>query len=718
LKKQIFLLLLLTALVYLNTLKNEFVWDDLNNIVRNDSLNGPVNLKGILINSPAQVFYRPIPYLTIVFDHRLWGSNPFGYHLTNSFFHIFNVVLIFYIAARLTDSHLIPFVCAALFAVHPVQTEAVTYISGRSDPICAFFLFASFLFYLKSLKAVRHRQEVYFGSALLLFLLGLLSKEIAVVFPFIILAYNSLYLNMPFKLRLKRDVPFLVISVIFLFFRRILLDAPTAVLSLDRVLFVPKIFLYYIALLAFPVNLHMQRSLKEFLFLLNMPFILSALILSGFIFVGLRLAKEKFMRFGLISFFIALLPFSGLIKLNAEIAEHWLYLSCFGFFLFASGMFAQVKPSIARKLVLSIVIAFFSILTVQRNTTWHDDISIYKDTLKYRPNDPKLHYNLGNAYLRKGLLNAAAKEYSIAIEGNPSYAYALNNLGLTLEKQGDAKAARKHYEMAIILDPKLDAAKKNLLRLGFTPLEKSLFLTGFTSLAFAQDSPHTFEKARGSYFDHSLYGDVLRESVYDGKVDYVGLKDNPTILDSYLNEVAELDTEVLNFMPRNEKLAFYLNVYNALTLKVIIDHYPVKSIRDIPGVWNRLKFKVAGRELTLNQIEHRILRKEFKEPRIHFALVCASKGCPQLASEPFRGEILDEQLDREARKFINDKTKVRLDRSNRTLYISSIFKWFNEDFGDVIKFISKYLPEDDTEFIEKTKPKIKYLNYDWSLNEK
>jgi len=213
LKKYIFLLLLMVALAYLNALKNGFVWDDLNNIVNNNSLSGPVKLRDVFLNSAGpQVFYRPVPYLTIIFDHRLWGNNPFGYHLTNFLFHLFNVILIFHIAARLADSHLIPFICAALFAVHPIHTEAITYISGRSDPICAFFLFTSFLVYLKSLKAIRYRQLVYYGVSLLLFLLGLLSKEIAIVFPFVIFAYDALYLNNPFRERLKKNMPFFVIA--------------------------------------------------------------------------------------------------------------------------------------------------------------------------------------------------------------------------------------------------------------------------------------------------------------------------------------------------------------------------------------------------------------------------------------------------------------------------------------------------------------------------
>lgn len=218
-------------------------------------------------------------------------------------------------------------------------------------------------------------------------------------------------------------------------------------------------------------------------------------------------------------------------------------------------------------------------------------------------------------------------------------------------------------------------------------------------------------------FDNSFYEKVLTRFVKDGKVDYAALKDDPSLLDAYLKEVSELSPESLNSMARNEKLAFYINVYNALTLKVVTDYYPVKSIKDIRGVWDRFKFKVAGRELTLNQIEHQILRREFKEPRIHFALVCASKGCPLLPTEPFSGENLNEQLDRETHNFINDKTKVRLDKGNKILYLSSIFKWFKEDFGDVIEFINKYLPEDDVKFINEKKPRIKYIDYDRSLND-
>ncbi|MBI3008145.1 MAG: DUF547 domain-containing protein [Candidatus Omnitrophica bacterium] len=662
-RRYIFLLILFTILVYLNSFGNAFVWDDLNNIVNNESLKWPVAWNDVFFKlQPPARFYRPIPFLTITLDHLFWGKNPAGYHLTNLIFHLSNVVLAFFITLWLSKSRLISFTCAILFAIHPIHAEAITYISGRSDPVCGFFIFSAFLFYMKSLDTIGYRQLAYLGGSLFLFLLGLLSKEIAIILPFIILAYEHLYSNSHFKTCFKRVIPFFAVLAAFLAFRYICVGRFNSGIDLSRILLIPQTLLYYIMLLILPVNLHMQHRLEDSLLFVNMPVILSFLIFTGFILIILRFARERFMKFSLAFFLVGLLPFLGFIKLNADIAEHWLYIASFGFLLFISGLFARVKP-LNRKIVLPAAILILSLLTLQRNTIWRDDVSIYKDTLKYRPDDPKIHYNLGNAYLRRGMFNEAIKEYSISIEQKPDYAYALNNLGIAMEGGG---------------------------------------------IAFAEET----------HFEHSLYGEVLAKFVDDGNVDYVTLRNNPALLNDYLRKTAELDPKELASMTRYERLAFYINVYNALTLKVIIDHYPVKSIKDIPGVWDKIKFKVAGSEFSLNQIEHEILRKEFKEPRIHFALVCASIGCPKLSNEPFNGIDMNKQLDRKAHNFINDKTKVRLDKDNKILYLSSIFKWFKEDFGDVVEFAGRHLPEDDVRFVKEKKPRIKYLDYDWSLNEK
>lgn len=219
--------------------------------------------------------------------------------------------------------------------------------------------------------------------------------------------------------------------------------------------------------------------------------------------------------------------------------------------------------------------------------------------------------------------------------------------------------------------------------------------------------------------NQSLYGVLLEKYVKDGVVNYQGFKKEEQKLDQYLKMLDEANPDKLS---RNEQLASYINAYNAYTIKLILQHYPgLKSIKDIGGWWKgpwKIKFcKIGGKNYTLDEIEHSILRPRFKDPRVHFAINCASKGCPPLISEPYQGNILEQQLDASTRAFLNNPEQNRLE--GNTLYISKIFKWFRDDFqGDVIGFFLKHTQEDLRKLLlaNREQIKIKYLNYDWSLN--
>ena len=219
--------------------------------------------------------------------------------------------------------------------------------------------------------------------------------------------------------------------------------------------------------------------------------------------------------------------------------------------------------------------------------------------------------------------------------------------------------------------------------------------------------------------DHRLYAQLLQLHVRDGVVDYGGLKRQEAMLDRYLDHLAGIDPDGLSDKAR---FAFYVNAYNAWTLKLILDHYPgIKSIKDAGSLWQSpWKKKIAlinGGLLTLDEIEHDILRPQFRDPRVHFAVNCASKGCPPLFGIPFNGRDLDHQLDRVTRSFINDPTRYRMDGD--VLYVSRIFKWFGEDFDDdPIGFFRKYAVGNlQTELQARSQGlRIKFLDYDWSLN--
>jgi len=187
---------------------------------------------------------------------------------------------------------------------------------------------------------------------------------------------------------------------------------------------------------------------------------------------------------------------------------------------------------------------------------------------------------------------------------------------------------------------------------------------------------------------HALYADVLKSVLRDGRVDYAKLKSNPAPLQKYLRTLSEVSPADFQKWDANKKLSFWINAYNALTFKAIIDHYPIQSsfvaslrypknsIRQIPGVWDELTFSIMGQPMTLNHIEHEIIRKEFKEPRIHMALVCAALGCPPLREQPFVGERLNKQLDDQAQLFLRNDQKFRLNQGKAEVHLSMIFKWF------------------------------------------
>ena len=219
--------------------------------------------------------------------------------------------------------------------------------------------------------------------------------------------------------------------------------------------------------------------------------------------------------------------------------------------------------------------------------------------------------------------------------------------------------------------------------------------------------------------DHSLYSELLSRYVKDGVVDYQGFKNEEAVLDKYLKI---LENTNVGGLCRDEQFAFYVNSYNAWTIKLILGAYPgIKSIKDLGNIfktpWNKKIVRINGEVITLDDVEHEILRKKFKDPRIHFAVNCASKSCPPLISEPYRGSNLNQQLDDSTRAFVNDPRSNYL-KGNK-LYVSKIFKWFPEDFDDdIVGFFLKYAEGDFKKELEarKDKIKIKYLHYDWSLN--
>ncbi|SFT50007.1 Protein of unknown function, DUF547 [Lishizhenia tianjinensis] len=214
---------------------------------------------------------------------------------------------------------------------------------------------------------------------------------------------------------------------------------------------------------------------------------------------------------------------------------------------------------------------------------------------------------------------------------------------------------------------------------------------------------------------HAPFTQLLSKHVSSsGKVDYVALKKDISKLDSYLKTL-EASTPTEKWSSNTTK-AYWINAYNAYTLKMMLQHYPLKSITDIKygeqNAWDYKWIKIAGATLSLNDIEHKKLRAKYKDPRIHFAVNCASFSCPILLNKAYEASTLETQLDTQASLFINDsqRNKITADK----VQISEIFKWYKDDFasaGSIINYLNKY-----SKIKIKSTAKVEYLSYNWNIN--
>lgn len=216
---------------------------------------------------------------------------------------------------------------------------------------------------------------------------------------------------------------------------------------------------------------------------------------------------------------------------------------------------------------------------------------------------------------------------------------------------------------------------------------------------------------------HELWDSLVSEHVTEsGLVDYKGFIADSNRLNQYLDLLSRNHPNDEHWS-RDERLAYWINAYNAFTVKLIVDHYPVGSIKDIKNgipfvntVWDIKFIQIEGREYDLNNIEHGIIRPKFDEPRIHMAVNCAAISCPKLQNEAYTAEKLNAQLDRASREFLSNENKNVI--ASDQLKLSKIFSWYRGDFDSVIEFVDKYTETDINENAD-----IEYLDYDWALNE-
>jgi Flp pilus assembly protein TadD len=509
----------LCFLGYGNSLSNPFLGDDEGLIIKHPLIRAPAFWQkafssdlysGALFGSN---FYRPLQTLSFIWDYQLFGLQPQGFRLTNILLQAIVSFLVFLFSLALLKKDSLAFVAALLFATSPLHTEAVSYISGRADVLLGLFLLLSLLLFFKSENSFGLRKGIYLFLSWCAFISGLLSKELAVVFPLVILGWVNYYARGNFKKPwyfTTRLMPFLLISALYIFLRLSYLKFPT----LDkpylqhyslfvRLSVLPKVIFSYFQILLLPVNLHMCRTLVRPVSLGGIAFsyiLLAAVAVSCVFLLSYRKGREKFsfLFFWVLVFF---LPQSGIFPINAFIAEHFIYLASISFYLAVTVCLQRYLRKPLFIISVTALVLSYLLLTVSRNYQWRNPTIFYQQIIANSPDSYFAHNNLGTEYGGRGQFALAIKEFKRALEIKPlgleahsnladvyyraeKYAQAEeeykiierfspankiaeveHNFAVVYEAQGQLEQAEAKYKLALRLDPQLHFAHFNLARI-------------------------------------------------------------------------------------------------------------------------------------------------------------------------------------------------------------------------------------------------------------
>jgi protein O-mannosyl-transferase len=455
------LIIMLTTVVYANSLKATFVLEDSGVIAGNAFIkswkNFPliftrayltpfINANRIVEHSVGsqETSYRPVVTLSYFIDYSFWKLNPFGYHLTNLLLHVFNAILVYFFAFLITGGSQIALFSALLFALHPVNTEVVNVISFREDLLSFSFFIWSLILYLKLDSYRGRKKSLVYISSLGLFALALFSKEMAASLPLVILLYEVI-----FNPRDDSRKPFLkfkfrylgYFSVLFFYFwvrfflMRNLTEPPVAYPGgnfFTGIATMFKVTVVYLKSILLPINIHYVLSGDPHLVgrTLFEPGVLFSMALILFVFtLAIKIRRSfKIAAFSIFWFFITLLPVANIWPIENYIAMRYLYIPALGFSLLLASI-SNIWQKSAR-VVLAAVLLFYCGFAVMRNNVWKNDTSLWLDMVSQYPLSPLVHYNLGVYYAKAAATDRAIASLKKAIGLKPDYYQAHRILGI------------------------------------------------------------------------------------------------------------------------------------------------------------------------------------------------------------------------------------------------------------------------------------------------
>lgn len=481
------LIIAMSSTIYINTLKNGFVYDDESTIVENTLIKDMGNLrllfdKKYYFASSAEKSYRPVVTFIYFIDHALYGLKPWGYHLTNILLHSANGILLYVFLillfkqstlnsptprSFLLNNPSLPI--ALLFVTHPALTETVNAVSYREDLLVFFFYITTLALYIFTRsQSPNNRGTIALAYIIscISYLFAILSKEMAFTLPLIAYSLDWVYFNNKVKAKIPPNcyiIGYIVITIICFY---IFYNPPRGIIRwtiTERFLTAPWLISKHLFLLIAPVNLSAEYLVSP-ISSLSPSFIISFLILI-FALVIASIKKGKNILFGIIFFVVALLPVLNIVPIGNPFAERYLYLPTVGFSVVAwiviAHLFKKKKPSFLLTTFL-IILAIYSLAVIKRNAVWEDNLSLWSDTVKKEPKSDRVHNNVGIEYEKRNMLDEAEQHYMVALRLNPDFPEAYTNLSLVYLKRGWLDDAQQAAISALKLNPNYMSAHYNL----------------------------------------------------------------------------------------------------------------------------------------------------------------------------------------------------------------------------------------------------------------
>lgn len=472
--------------VYCNTLSMGYVWDDIPQIQGRGIIHSLWNIPKFFSNevwvgtggSHGSPYYRPLFNVSLALDYFFWKDNLAGYHLTNILLHILAVLALYLVALQLFKSEIAAFASALLFAVHPVHSDAVAWVSARNEPFCAALMFFSLYAYLRFRESGGRRNLII---SLALFSLSLLVKETAVTLPLILAAYELCLGTGPIKKRLFWPGIFCLVTIPY-FLARMAVLGSTLTMHFDP--FPTRLFTsfvlngIYLKLLTLPVHLSLFYDIpvQENFFAWNVlgSFVILVVIAA---LVGIYVRKYKLPLFCILWVFITLLPVAGLVSIlkPAPMADRYLYIPSAGFAMAAVWAFSLLLDRLAtakgnhllkrRSFAIgagALLLIILFVMNFQRNYAWSDDLHFSEQRAKDAPHNEVVRNELGIAYLNKQMYDKAKTTFEETLVIKPNFAEAFFNLGLLNQQKGEIGIAWQYFNNAILVKPGFPDPKVSL----------------------------------------------------------------------------------------------------------------------------------------------------------------------------------------------------------------------------------------------------------------